>query len=60
MDENIFQEGIDDIKSENKDSLDYDYYSEYDDGDIPEIDKPRSSNATSTFPEEVPKRNRLK
>ena len=58
MDENRFGLGIDDISSKNIIDLDYDFNSEYGDGDIPEIDKPKSSNATNVVPDEVPKRNK--
>lgn len=42
----------------NKINLDYDFNTEYGDGDIPEIDKPRSTDATNVFPDEVPNRNK--
>ncbi|RDU24387.1 hypothetical protein [Anaerosacchariphilus polymeriproducens] len=35
-----------DTGTKNKINLDYDYNTEYGDGDIPEIDKPQTSNAT--------------
>lgn len=38
-------------------NLDYDYNTEYGDGDIPEIDKPKPSNATDVIPDEVPRRD---
>lgn len=47
-----------DSNSTNKINLDYDFNTEYGDGDIPEIDKPKSDNATNVFPEEMPNRNK--
>ncbi len=38
-------------------NLDYDFNTEYGDGDIPEIDKPKPSNATNVIPDEVPRRD---
>ena len=35
-------------------NLDYDYNTEYGDGDIPEIDLPSSSNAVEPIPYEFP------
>jgi len=58
LDDNRFGLGIDDINSKNIIDLDYDFNSEYGDGDIPEIDKPKSSNATNVVPDEVPNRNK--
>jgi len=58
LDDNRFGLGIDDINSKNIIDLDYDFNSEYDDDNIPEIDKPKSSNATNEVPEEFPQRNR--
>jgi len=58
VDENRFGLGIDDINSKNIIDLDYDFDSDYGDGDIPEIDKPKSSNATNAVPNEVPDRNK--
>ena len=58
VDENRFGLGIDDINSKNIIDLDYDFNSVYRDIEIPEIDKPKSSNATNVVPDEVPKRNK--
>jgi len=58
LDDNRFGLGIDDINSKNIIDLDYDFNSEYDDDDVPEIDDPKSSNATNVVPEEFPKRNK--
>lgn len=58
MNENKFQIDKDDDKPKNGINLDYDYNTEYGDGDIPEIDKPKSSNITTATPEEFPKRNK--
>ena len=58
LDDNRFGLGIDDINSKNIIDLDYDFDSDYGDGDIPEIDKPKSSNATNAVPNEVPDRNK--
>lgn len=57
MDGNKFQNN-DDNNSKNGINLDYDYNTEYGDGDIPEIDKPKSSNITTTTPEEFPERHK--
>lgn len=42
-----------------KDSInfDYDYNSEYGDGDIPDIDKPGTSNSTKVVPDDRPRRD---
>jgi len=56
LDDNHFGLGIDDINSKNIIDLGYDFNSVY--KDIPEIEKPKSSNATNVVPEEVPKRNK--
>lgn len=43
-----------DTGSKNRINLDYDFNTEYGDGDIPNIDKPNYSNATPKIPVEMP------
>jgi len=56
LDDNHFGLGIDDIKSKNVIDLGYDFNSVY--RNISEIDKPKTSDATKTVPEEAPKRDK--
>lgn len=42
------------LNEQNGINLDYDYNTDYDDGDIPEIDIPHSSTINHDFPEEMP------
>jgi len=58
LDENRFGLGIDDINSKNIIDVGYDFNSEYSDENIPEIDKPKTSNATNIVPAEVPSRKK--
>lgn len=43
--------------TKNSINLDYDYNSEYGDGDIPDIDKPKPSNSTKVVPDNRPRRD---
>ena len=54
LDENRFGLGIDDINSKNIIDVGYDFNSEYSDENVPEIDKPKVSNATNIIPDEFP------
>lgn len=38
-------------------NLDYDYNSDYGDGDIPNADKPKSSTSNNVAPDDVPRRD---
>lgn len=38
-------------------NLDYDYNTEYGDGDIPDIDQPKPSNSTKVIPDDRPRRD---
>ena len=58
MDDNHFGLGIDDISSKDIIDLGYDFKSVYRDKEIPEVDKPKPSNATNVVPDEVPNRNK--
>lgn len=43
--------------AKNKINLDYDFNTEFGDGDIPDIDKPNPSSSTDVIPDEVPRRD---
>jgi len=43
--------------AKNQINLDYDFNTEYGDGDIPDIDKPNPSNSTNAIPDERPRRD---
>lgn len=41
----------------NQSNLDYDFNTEYGDGDIPDIDKPNPSNLVDVIPDERPRKD---